>query len=636
MKYLLLLGCSVAVSTPAWAQGTRPSESYSGPWVMSDGEVIDCCIDGSRNLPDSEITVTATGLWTTRGQSGQPTSVITADQLAAVQGPDLTRALERLPGIALARSGPLGSQTSLFVRGANSQQLVVLIDGVRVADQAAPSGGFDLGNLLAGGIGRIELLRGSNSLAWGSDAIGGVLAIASDTRPGLRGSIEYGAHETLSADAGFALAGKAGSFGINFGHVRSDGISAFAGGAEADAFRQTFVNGHGTLQLSDNLRAVAAGRWSDGRIDFDGFPPPTYAFADTAEYQTARLGSGRVGLEYARYNFDLTGGIALAETKRAYFDPALGTAPSFETDGRAVHADLKGRIAFNDNNLGEGLQLDFGLDADWSRFATSFDPRQTSRTLGGHMLLGFHNERISVTAGARLDDHDRFGSHWTLGANGTLELGQGWQARASWGQGFKAPSLSQLYGFGGSTALKPETSNAFDVGIARATRDGRLQMAATLYRRDNQNLIDYVFPAGYFNVGRTRAQGFELEASARVSERFTVRGAYTYLDATNRASGSDLARRPRHSVSTSLDWRTPLRDLALGLDLRLVGDSFDDAANFTRLDGYALATLRASLPIGERFELFGRIENLGDARYQTVAGYGSYGRSAYAGVRARF
>ena len=112
--------------------------------------------------------------------------------------------------------------------------------------------------------------------------------------------------------------------------------------------------------------------------------------------------------------------------------------------------------------------------------------------------------------------------------------------------------------------------------------------------------------------------------------------AYTYLDATNRATGKDLARRPRHALSASLDWLTPLKDLTLGADLRLVGDSFDDRGNFTAIDGHALVTLRASLPLGDHFELYGRIENVTDAQYETVAGYGTYGRSAYAGVRLKW
>ena len=631
MKHLLLLGCSLVVAAPAWAQGPKPLTSAGG--VICDEEGTNCGnVDGMRNLPDDEITVTATGLWERRGKIGQSISVVTADQLQAIQGPDLTRVLERLPGVSLARSGGLGSQTSLFVRGANSEQLLVLIDGVRVEDTAAPSGGFDLGTLLSGGVTRIELLRGSNSLAWGSDAIGGVLAITSDTSSGARGSLEYGAHDTLDANASLGLSGERYDLGLSGGYTRSDGISAFAGGSEADPFRQWHVGGRASANLSGNLKLVAAGRYADSKIDFDGYPAPTYSvFSDTPEYQTTKQASGRVGLEYSGTGLQLGAGVALSDTRRAYYDPTYGTAPNFNTIGRSVHANLTGRA-----DLAEHWSLDFGADADWSRFSTSFDPRQTARILGAHALIGFHSDRVNVTAGARIDDHDRFGSHTTLGANGSFDLGGGWRLRASWGQGFKAPTLNQLYGYGGNVMLKPETSEGFDAGIELGNRNARFHVAATLFRRDSRDLIDYVSGIGYFNVSRARAQGLELEGSARIDGNFSVSAAYTWLEATNRSTGKDLARRPRNMVSVSADWTTPLHDLKLGADVRMVSDSFDDRGNFVPLDGYGLLTLRASLPLGEQLELYGRVENVTGQQYQTVAGYGSYGRSAYGGIRVTF
>jgi vitamin B12 transporter len=619
VKYLLLLSCSLVVASPAWAQDANSTETSVASIEFTDP------------VRNDVITVVATGLPQRITRSGQSISVIDASELKTVQGPDLTRSLERLPGVSYARSGGLGSQTSLFVRGANSEQLLVAIDGVRVEDTAAPSGGFDLGTLISGGIDRVELLRGSNSLAWGSDAIGGVLAITTETSSGARGSLEYGAHDTLDANARLGLNGERYDLGLSGGYTRSDGISAFAGGSEADPFRQWHVSGRASASVTDDLTLVAVGRYADGKIDFDGFPPPFYAFADTPEYQTTKQGSGRVGFEYAGDNVNLAGGVAMSDTRRAYFDPTYGFAPNFETSGRSVHANLTGRA-----DLTSQLSLNFGGDADWSRFSTTFDPRQTARIFGGHALLGYHDDRLNLTAGARIDDHDRFGSHTTLGANGSFDLGNGWRLRASWGQGFKAPTLSQLYGFGGNASLKPETSEAFDTGIELGDRNARFHFAATAFRRDSRDLIDYVNPTGYFNVSRARAQGVELEGSARIDDNFTVSAAYTYLEATNRLTGKDLARRPRNMVSVSADWTTPLHGLKLGADVRMVGDSFDDRGNFTPLDGYGLLTLRASVPLGEHLELYGRVENVTDTVYQTVAGYGTYGRSAYGGVRVKF
>ena len=623
VKFVFLLGASLLVATPALAQDEQGDDGTN--------DIVGVMAIQPHLATDDTITVTSTGIEGLIAESGQSISVITVDQIEAVQGSDPVRLLERLPGVTTSRNGPLGSATSVFVRGANSQQLLVTIDGVRVDDQAAPSGGFDFGTLLNGGVGRIELLRGSNSLAWGSDAIGGVLAVTSDDRPGLRAGVEYGANNTLSADAGWATRRSADTgLALNLGYTRSDGISAFAGGSEPDGFRQWHLGGKGSLGLTDSLRLVAAGRYADSRIDFDGYPAPTYSvFADTPEYQTTRQGSGRVGLEFGSDGFELAGGVALSDTRRAYYDLTYGTAPNFNTVGRGVHADLKGRA-----DLSGGFRLDFGADGDWARYATTYDPRQTARTLGAHALLGYHGDRVSLTAGGRVDDHDRFGSHWTLGANGSYKLADSWRVRASWGQGFKAPSLSQLYGYGANPLLKPETSDAYD--LALEYDDGAAgHFAITAFRRDSTNLIDYVFPTGYFNVGRTRAQGIELEGAVTVADSLTVSGAYTFLDASNRATGQQLARRPRHSLSASVDWHAPA-GITLGADFRLVGERFDDPGNFTPLDGYGLVTLRASVPVGGKIELYGRIENVTDQQYQTAAGYGSYGRSAYAGVRLKW
>lgn len=623
VKYLYFLGCSFALATPALAQDSAEREE-DGPQIIL-----------THQVRDDYITVLASGRREMIDRSGQPISIVNQSEIARVQGPDIARVLERLPGVSLARSGPLGSQTSLFVRGASSEQVVVLLDGVRMQDVSAPSGGFDFGTLLPSGISKIELLRGSNSLAWGSDAIGGVLAVTSDALDGVRAGAEYGAHETVSVNLALGTIGERHGLSVTGGHVSSDGISAFAGGTEPDGFRQWRVGANGYVNLAENLSANVTARYADSRIDFDGYPAPAYVFADTPEYQTTRQASGRAGLDYDTGSFKLRGGLALSDTRRAFFDPTFGSAPGFETAGRSWRADLSGQV-----ELDRDWQLDFGADSEWTRFSTTFDPENTARQSGGFAMLGFNRGTLKLNGGARLTDHDRFGSQWSLGGNASLEVGPSWRIKASFGEGFKAPTLSQLYGFGGNTALQPETSTGFDLGIELGDRNRRWSglghFAITLFRRDSANLIDYVSPTGYFNIGRTRAQGVEVEALVVPADGLSFSAAYTYLDATNRATGTQLARRPRHALSLSADWDSPLAGLALGADLRLVGDSFDDRGNFVPIDGHAVVTLRASVPVTEELELYARVENVTDTQYQTVAGYGTYGRSAYAGVRVKW
>ena len=212
------------------------------------------------------------------------------------------------------------------------------------------------------------------------------------------------------------------------------------------------------------------------------------------------------------------------------------------------------------------------------------------------------------------------------------------RVRASYGEGFKVPSLYQLYSFYGDTSLQPETSKGYDIGLEKGRRDGTFFAGVSLFRRDSRNLIDFdLVSYSYYNIGKARSEGVELELGARPSDNLRAGLVYTYVKSTDRTAGgiyegNDLNRRPRNTVTASLDWTAPVAGVALGGDIRMVGDSFDDRGEWTRLDGYQTVDLRASLPLGA-VEVFGRVENVFDEGYETVAGYNTAGRSAYVGAR---
>ena len=618
-KYLFLVGCSFVSAAPAMAQ-------------------------------DPAITVLASGMEAPIDASGQSISVIGADEIDAVQGPDLARVLERLPGVNLVRNGSLGGFTGLFVRGANSQSVLVLLDGARVADTAAPSGGYDFGNLMTGPISKVELLRGSNGVVWGSDAIGGVLALTTRDVVGIEASAEYGASETLNGDVSGGFVDERGTLSLSAGYTQTDGFSSAASGTEPDGFRQYRLSGRGRLYLTDSLWMLATGRYADSRSSFDGFDlSPPYGLIDTPENTETRETSGSAGLNYEHGALALEAAYSRHDISRDNFDPRFGNDPSFASDGRQQRAEVKGRYT-----LATALHLDFGADHEWSRFDTNFGDAAAAKLSSAHALLSWQGERLTLAAGARIDDHSRFGSKWTLGANGSYALGSGWRVRVSFGEGFKAPTLFQLYSDFGNLGVAPERSKSYDLGVEKGDRNSALHLALTAFRRDTRGLIDFVscFSVSdplcgdgrfgfYDNIGRARAQGVEVELSTRITEKFRAQAAYAYLETKDRTPdgfnhGNALARRPRHAITVAVDWETPLMGLALGADVRMVSGSFDDAGNATRLDGYALATLRATLPVTERIELFGRVENVTDTDYQTAAGYATAGRSAYLGARARF
>jgi vitamin B12 transporter len=597
---------------------------------------------------ETQITVVATGTRETIHTSGQPLTIIGRDEIEQVQGGDITRVLERAPGVTISRNGGPGSFTGVRLRGAEAEQLLVLIDGVRVADPAAPAGGYDFGTLLPAAIGKIELLRGSNGTIWGSQAIGGVLAAWTRFAPGVKGSVEYGARDTLYTTASAGIEQGVLELAAEGAWYRTYGFSAAAAGSESDGYRQWQTGARGRLAIAPGLRLRAGVRYSDAKLEIDGFPAPSFTLADTAEYQETRQLSASGGLEYERGSFQLTSGWSSSDTERDSFDPASGTAPTYTTDGHSDRLDLRGAW-----RMGEAT-LWFGGESEWSRFSSTFDAEHRARTSGAYAQLGTTiADDISLNAGARIADHSRFGNALTLGADASWSIGGGWRLRASFGEGFKAPTLFQLFSNYGNAALEPERSTSADIGVELNDRNSSVHLAATLFRRDSEDLIDFVSCFGstsgictdrpfgtYDNVGRVRAQGIELEARRELTEALSARFAYSFVETENRTPGSPnrgnvLARRPRHALSLGGEWRVNEGGAALGADLRWVSASYDDAANLVRMPSHAVVDVTARWPVSERIELFGRIENLWDEDYQTAAGYASPGRGAFVGARLR-
>lgn len=613
---------------------------YSGLIVLAVGWPA-----SAQPIPGREITVLASGRNESLAATGESVIVFTRDDMDRVQGADLTRLLERAPGVSLSRNGGPGNFTALRVRGAEGEQLLVLIDGVRVADPGSPGGGFDFGNLLMGNLAKLELLRGSNSTIWGSQALGGVLAATTGGDRGLSASVEYGAYDTVYGTTGASFDLGPAAIDVHAGRFESDGFSTAAGGAEPDGFRQTEMAGRVRIALVRGLSAFATGRYADGRAEIDGVPAPRFVLADTAERQDTRQRSGAAGLDFSGETLDLQATVSLADTERANFDPALGAGAAFATDGTSERAELRGRWRF-----AEGLALDFGGEHEWLRFSTLFDPVRRTAITGAYAQLDYDGGPLHLAAGLRRDAHRDFGGEWSFGADAAYDIAESVRVTASYGEGFKAPTLFQLHSDFGNAALQPERSSSYDAGVELG--DGGARLKLTAFRRDTEAMIGFVSCFGlsagicagrpfgtYDNVGRARAQGLELAGRVEVGRGLALGAAYTLLDAEERTPGAnrgnDLSRRPKHALTATADWNAT-EALSFGADLRVVSGSFEDAANQVPLHGYQVLTLRGEWELGQRVTLFGRVENAWDEIYQTAAGYATPGRGAYAGARARF
>jgi vitamin B12 transporter len=618
--------------------------------------------DSEDSETPREIIVTAANRTEqTLDRVGQSVSVIDLAEIERRQTQNVADILRTIPGVTIARNGSIGGVTSVFIRGAESDQTVALIDGVKLNDPSSVGGGFNFGNLMTGNIERIEVLRGSQSVLWGSQAIAGVVNMVTrqptdQLQVNARG--EYGFRDTVNLVAN--ASGKVGplSASVGAGWFRTDGISNFAesrGGRERDGYENIGANANFNLALTDAISLDARGWYSRGTVNLDGFPPPTFAFADVNEESLTREIVGYTGLNAALFDgrFRNRIGFALTDTDRR--NTALDGAPAetFRGEGRNERLEYQGIV-----DIARGWEATFGLEQEISRFTTSsFGGPQTigrARIHSGYaQVVGTLAEGFTVTGGVRHDDHDRFGGATTFGASAVYNLSlTGTTLRASYAEGFKVPSLFQLLSNFGNTQLNPERSQGWDAGVTQSLVGGRLELSATYFERDSEDLILFVScftpfagicanrPFGtYDNIGLARARGAEFAVTMRPTDGFSVQFTHGLVDTRNRTAGSAnfdrrLPRRPENSSSMLVDYRWPF-GLETGFTITNVSEAFENAANTTRLPGYTLADIRVMMPIGKNLELTARIENLFDEVYETAFRFGQMPRAGFIGLRAR-
>lgn len=603
------------------------------------------------------IVVTATRAEKPLSEIGQSITVITEDEIETRQSVAVVDLLRTVPGITFTRNGGIGSTTNINIRGAESDHTVALIDGVKLNDPSAPGGGFSFADLLTGNIERIEVVRGSQSVLWGSQAIGGVVNMITrepTEEIAVNAQAEYGYRDTVQA-----VGNVSGKFGpvaasVGAGYFRTDGISTLnedRGGTEKDGYRNFSANGKVVVTLTDAISVDLRGWYSDAKNNFDAVFIP----ADSREYGKTKEFVGYSGLNVALFDGRLRNRFAFAYTnvKRDNFDPDLTPDLTFDAKGENERFEYQGVF-----DISEGIDAIFGAESERSRMRTA-SPFSSDR---GRAKLESIYGQLSVspiagftaTGGVRYDHHDTFGGETTFAANAVYSPNEGATTlRASYGEGFKSPSLYQLMSEFGNSSLQPETSKGWDAGVTQQLLNGAVEVSATWFERNTHNLIDFVtcvsgdpsplcdfasgpfFDGYYDNVRRARAKGVELAMILRPVESLDVSANYTWLDTENRDTGLDLARRPRQSINASVDYRWSF-GLQTGATITHVGDSFDNASNTRRIESYVLVDVRASLPLTERIELYGRIENLFDERYETIFRYGQPGRAAYAGVRLSY
>ena len=614
--------------------------------------------------PDEEIVVTATRSESDPSRVAESVSIITGEQARESQKLALSDLLTTVPGVTVSRTGGLGKQTSLFIRGAESEQTLVLIDGVKLNDPSSPGGGYDFADLMVHDIDRIEILRGAQSALWGSQAIGGVVNIITPVPTGpfaAASTVEYGSFGTGEATAQAQAGNEQLAWRVGGSYLTTDGISAFAeglGGREEDGYRRVAANMRALWYINDAVTAEVRSYWWRGRSDIDGFPPPNFALADTPEYSITRE-----WVNYAGININSLGGklkhrlgVAHTDIERENRDPYLSVPTTFDAAGRHTRLEYQGTLQVTD-----GLSTVFGIEREESRFSTAspseFDPnpvplRNELTLTSAYGLVQFSPVKpLTLTAGLRYDDHETFGTNTTAQAGAAWSVTPSTLLRASYGEGFKAPTLYQLFSEFGTPSLSPEESEDWDLSVEQRLSES-VVVSATYFDRDTNNMIDFVScfgsslpqcafqPFGFYeNVAQTQADGVELSLTAQATESLRFDVNYTHLNAENATpganAGKDLRRRPSESANVEVryQWSIPL---TTSVAAQYMGRSLEDVANNVELDSYVLVDVRASYEVSPGWEIYGRVENLLDEEYETARRYGSPGRGVYAGFRTEF
>jgi vitamin B12 transporter len=586
------------------------------------------------------IVVTASRLPQDIRTVGSSISVITSDEIDRFQERFLLDALDTTPGLSSAQAGPPGGTASVFLRGADSYQTMVLIDGVPVDDPSGTQSAFDFGRLLATDIQKVEILRGPQSTLYGGDAIGGVINITTARKTdgfAASGFAEGGSYGTRTF-AGNVSGGVDNLSGyLNATQYNTTGFPAAdarLGGHLPDGLETTAVTGGGHLTAADWLGFDLALRSADSEAGFAGSSFKLGRPIDSPNEARTHERSERLSAVTSFFDGGLTGTLSVMDstTRRHSLDFVYG--PSI-FDGERQKAEYVAT-----GKLSEWLTFVAGASWQADLAHTSYDTRHSTTTDAGFGEFQAQPiENLYLTAGGRIDSHSAFGDFETYRVTAAYRIEQtGTKFHAADGTGFRAPSLYELYDtYSGNKLLTPEKSQGWEVGIDQslASFTGlNAMLKATYFDQQINNRIAYSSATfRYFNSGHTMAQGVELEADITPVKSVELRAVYTYDRTKDLSTGLEALRRPLDSGALIAAWQAT-EALDLTLKLNAVGQRLDSGGH--NLSGYAKADIGAQYTPMPHVTLEARIENIADTHYEEIYGYGTPGRSVYGGVALKY
>ena len=633
------------------------------------------------------VTATRSGDAVPASLIGSSVTVIDSKALEDRQTRVVSDVLRDVPGVAVNRTGAVGALTQIRVRGSEGNHVLVFIDGIKASDPYY--GEYDFGNLIADSAARVEVLRGQQSSLYGSDAIGGVITyttLSGREAPGYSLRAEGGSMGTFStAGRAAGTIGDQADYALSASYLTTDGYPTAEGGNRDLGSNNLGLSGKFNWTPADNFKLTAVARYSYTKADTNdqsiaasspivrGYQVITTV--DTpGEYYKNKAFYGLVRGELSLLDGRWTNALSAQYTDVAR-DGYASYGYSYGDKGQRYRGSFESTLRFGTDRIKH--RLTFAVDGEREEFRT-IDPSgyaDTSKhSIGTVGLVGQYDltvdDRLALGASLRHDLNDRFNDDTTYRLTGSYLFPTETRLHAAYGTGIKNPSATELFGYSsglyiGNPNLKPERSEGWEAGIEQGLLGRALTVGATYFHSRFHDQIEtvYTFVGGQYlsttgnNAVVSKQSGVEVYASARVQD-WRVDASYTYLHApqtvqalANPYSGSfqstvpietQAVRRPKNIASFNLSYAPKDGPFSATLTLRYNGKQRDYAFNssYQRLlvdmKAFTLVNLNASYDISRHLQVFGRIENLFDTKYQEVFTFATPGRAAYGGVRVRF
>jgi vitamin B12 transporter len=610
-----------------------------------------------------EIVVTATRVETPANEVASSVTVITRQDLEQTKKITLIEALQEILGLFSLQSGPIGSSASVMLRGANSEHTLVMIDGVEVNDPITPSRTYDLSHIKVEGIERVEILRGPQSTLYGSDAMAGVINIITQKgqgKPQLHLSSLGGSYGTFSGAAGLTGSMEKLDYSLWASTLTSRGFSAanaaLEGNTEADGYKNLSLSVRAGFKASDNIDLDFAARFIDTESEIDNYGS---AFGDDPNniqtYGSLFL-KGHVRGLFLKNRWEQKLTFSHVHSNRKTDNPTDEQHP-FDSDrsfykSALIKLDWQNNLFLHKSNtltFGAEYQREQGESSYHSESiwgpSESFFPLQKAHNTGVYIQDRMRLAGVFfLTAGIRVDSHSKSGPSTTYRIGPAFIIQQtNTKLKATYGTGFKSPSLYQLYapaniwGPIGNQNLKPEETTSWDLGIEQDLLSGKARLGGTYFSSRFENLLEYDYTQGYINIAKASSKGVEFVLEFAPAENLVISASYSNIVAKDLTTGEALLRRPKDKFTAKLNFgflakgRIVLSFMHLGKrdDMEWI----DWISTRVEMDPFSLLNAAVSWDILPDIQFYLRIENILDQRYELIKGYGTPGRSAYGGFK---